>query len=308
MYLINLKKKSLIFLLISFLMILLAIILTILIYFITKTTTDIYYIQNWENLTLTNNYLRFKLEHSIKHNENKNNNNNNNHNNDDKNGGDTFNGGTATITGDTDYIDNENDRDDDDDDDDGAIYIDGDNDYNSNKNIKIKPKNFININNNNIKNDNYFDNSGSGDYNLNNNNNFYSVSSEFVSNLRQKLKITTPRTTIVVKKKPTPIARSTLIDIVGGGNGFGLNLKINRKQHEYDDNLTEKIQINNFKKRERDREESDFGSNDGDDETGARRILGNVKKSEEKSHQILLCENRGGGELCRMLFKGHVTN
>lgn len=42
-------------------------------------------------------------------------------------------------------------------------------------------------------------------------------------------------------------------------------------------------------------------------ETRARRILGNVKKSEERSRQLLLCEEAGGGELCRMLFKGHVN-
>lgn len=39
-------------------------------------------------------------------------------------------------------------------------------------------------------------------------------------------------------------------------------------------------------------------------ETRARRILGNVKKSEERSRQLLLCEEAGVGELCRMLFKG----
>lgn len=42
-------------------------------------------------------------------------------------------------------------------------------------------------------------------------------------------------------------------------------------------------------------------------ETRARRIMGNVKKSEERSRQLLLCEEAGGGELCRMLFKGHVN-
>lgn len=38
-------------------------------------------------------------------------------------------------------------------------------------------------------------------------------------------------------------------------------------------------------------------------ETRARRIIGNVKKSEERSRQLLLCEDAGSGELCRMLFK-----
>lgn len=42
-------------------------------------------------------------------------------------------------------------------------------------------------------------------------------------------------------------------------------------------------------------------------ETRARRIMGNVKKSEERSRQLLLCEEAGGGELCRMLFKGHLN-
>lgn len=42
-------------------------------------------------------------------------------------------------------------------------------------------------------------------------------------------------------------------------------------------------------------------------ETRARRIIGNVKKSEERSRQLLLCEEAGGGELCRMLFKGVVS-
>lgn len=41
-------------------------------------------------------------------------------------------------------------------------------------------------------------------------------------------------------------------------------------------------------------------------ETRARRILGNVRKSEERSRQLLLCEEAGGGELCRMLFKGQL--
>lgn len=38
-------------------------------------------------------------------------------------------------------------------------------------------------------------------------------------------------------------------------------------------------------------------------ETRARRISGNVKKSEERSRQLLFCEDAGSGELCRMLFK-----
>lgn len=42
-------------------------------------------------------------------------------------------------------------------------------------------------------------------------------------------------------------------------------------------------------------------------ETRARRIIGNVKKSEERSRQLLLCEEAGGGELCRMLFKGVIN-
>ena len=33
------------------------------------------------------------------------------------------------------------------------------------------------------------------------------------------------------------------------------------------------------------------------------RILGNLKKSGERSRQLLLCQQSGGGELCRMLFK-----
>lgn len=43
-------------------------------------------------------------------------------------------------------------------------------------------------------------------------------------------------------------------------------------------------------------------------ETRTRRIMGNVKKSEERSRQLLLCEEAGGGELCRMLFKGHIND
>lgn len=46
----------------------------------------------------------------------------------------------------------------------------------------------------------------------------------------------------------------------------------------------------------------------GDDDSwphiGVRRILGNIKKSEERSRQILLC--KGEGELCNMLFKAPV--
>lgn len=43
-------------------------------------------------------------------------------------------------------------------------------------------------------------------------------------------------------------------------------------------------------------------------ETRTRRIMGNVKKSEERSRQLLLCEEAGGGELCRMLFKGRIND
>lgn len=43
-------------------------------------------------------------------------------------------------------------------------------------------------------------------------------------------------------------------------------------------------------------------------ETRTRRIMGNAKKSEERSRQLLLCEEAGGGELCRMLFKGHIND
>lgn len=37
-----------------------------------------------------------------------------------------------------------------------------------------------------------------------------------------------------------------------------------------------------------------------------RRILGNIKKSEERSQQILLC--KGEGELCSMLFKTPIKS
>lgn len=43
-------------------------------------------------------------------------------------------------------------------------------------------------------------------------------------------------------------------------------------------------------------------------ETRARRILGNVKKSEERSRRLLLCEQDVSSELCRMLFKAHLKN
>lgn len=42
-------------------------------------------------------------------------------------------------------------------------------------------------------------------------------------------------------------------------------------------------------------------------DTRAMRIMGNVRISEERSRQLLLCEEAGGGELCRMLFKGHLA-
>lgn len=42
-------------------------------------------------------------------------------------------------------------------------------------------------------------------------------------------------------------------------------------------------------------------------DTRAMRIMGNVRISEERSRQLLLCEEAGGGELCRMLFKGHLV-
>lgn len=48
--------------------------------------------------------------------------------------------------------------------------------------------------------------------------------------------------------------------------------------------------------------------NDAWRETRARRISGNVKKSEERSRQLLLCEDAGSGELCRMLFKVNGAN
>lgn len=43
-------------------------------------------------------------------------------------------------------------------------------------------------------------------------------------------------------------------------------------------------------------------------DTRAMRIMGNVRISEERSRQLLLCEEAGGGELCRMLFKGHLVS
>lgn len=46
------------------------------------------------------------------------------------------------------------------------------------------------------------------------------------------------------------------------------------------------------------------GDDDSWMETRVRRILGNIKKSEERSRQILLC--KGEGELCSMLFKASV--
>lgn len=52
---------------------------------------------------------------------------------------------------------------------------------------------------------------------------------------------------------------------------------------------------------------ADVNSKGDDDswmETRVRRILGNIKKSEERSRQILLC--KGEGELCSMLFKAPV--
>lgn len=55
-------------------------------------------------------------------------------------------------------------------------------------------------------------------------------------------------------------------------------------------------------------QQHDFHQNSGAWlETRARRIMGNVKKSEERSRQLLLCAEAGGGELCRMLFKGHLN-
>ena len=55
-------------------------------------------------------------------------------------------------------------------------------------------------------------------------------------------------------------------------------------------------------------QDQDDPSSDADDfpaeNTETRRILGNVKQSEERSRQLLLCESAGSGELCRMLFKG----
>lgn len=43
-------------------------------------------------------------------------------------------------------------------------------------------------------------------------------------------------------------------------------------------------------------------------ETRTRRILGNAKKSVERSKQLLLCEEVGSGELCRILFKGDIND
>lgn len=43
-------------------------------------------------------------------------------------------------------------------------------------------------------------------------------------------------------------------------------------------------------------------------DTRAMRIMGNVRISEERSRQLLFCEEAGGGELCRMLFKGHLAS
>lgn len=49
---------------------------------------------------------------------------------------------------------------------------------------------------------------------------------------------------------------------------------------------------------------TDKGDGDSWMEARVRRILGNIKKSEERSRQILLC--KGEGELCSMLFKAPV--
>lgn len=46
------------------------------------------------------------------------------------------------------------------------------------------------------------------------------------------------------------------------------------------------------------------GDNDAWRENRVRRVLGNIKKSEERSRQILLC--KGEGELCSMLFKAPI--
>lgn len=105
--------------------------------------------------------------------------------------------------------------------------------------------------------------------------NVYSVSSEIVSNLKNK---------------------------------YNINDKQINRQNSYSapSALTAaRVKIESASDTTQDQEDP---SSDADDfpaeNTETRRISGNVKQSEERSRQLLLCESAGSGELCRMLFKG----
>jgi hypothetical protein len=76
---------------------------------------------------------------------------------------------------------------------------------------------------------------------------------------------------------------------------------------------TDKNQANNSEKSEESTTSDEVSEDDedfADDWSGIEgdvaesRRSGNVRKSQEKSRQLLLCETAGTGELCRMLFKG----
>ena len=102
--------------------------------------------------------------------------------------------------------------------------------------------------------------------------NVYSVSSEIVSNLKNKY----DKYSIVDQKQ---INKPDVSD--------------ERTDTEADSSDTEAIAS-----------ADDEAMDDDWSETKKRRLIGNKKKSNERSRQLLLCESAGSGELCRMLFKG----
>lgn len=82
----------------------------------------------------------------------------------------------------------------------------------------------------------------------------------------------------------------------------------NEKQINTDKSQSEKdsgdVSVNNSDDEELGDDEDDWSNLDA--ESSDSRRSGNVRKSQEKSRQLLLCETAGSGELCRMLFKGSV--
>lgn len=167
--------------------------------------------------------------------------------------------------------------------------------------------------------DDYDVNSGSGDFNIadlptqqrrenkifrndkqnyrmeTNDKNWYSVSSELISNRKKDSHRTHQQHKNLRKKQ-------LLDQLVEENHSDRQQRKDLRKQHPIAHHF------NSYRQSQTTAANKNLKENNSWLETRARRISGNVKKSEERSRQLLFCEDAGSGELCRMLFKEHGTN